>query len=84
MTHTFASDKAAKLKRLPLLRVMNAIGMVAWKEAAYNDAEQKMRLLHPLTWLFIVVSFFVHAFMQGVPSTVEDLRDTIKNDAVWF
>jgi hypothetical protein len=84
MTHTFASDKAAKLKRMPLLRVMNAVGMVAWKEAAYNDAEQKARLLHPLTWLFIVVSFFVHAFMQGVPSTVEDLKGTIKNNTVWF
>lgn len=84
MERTFASDKAAKLKRMPLLRVVNALGMIAWRESVYNDAEQNIRLVHPLTWVFLVAAFFVVVFMQGVPETVEDLRDTIKNDTVWF
>jgi hypothetical protein len=84
MERTFASDKAAKLKRLPLLRVMNALGMVAWRESVYNDAEQETRLLHPLTWILIVVAFFVGVFMQGVPATVEDLAASLKDDTVWF
>ena len=76
--------KAAKLKRMPLLRVMNALGMFAWKETEQDYAEQEIRLLHPLTWIFLVAAFFVGVFMQGVPATVEDLRDSIKNDTVWF
>ena len=69
---------------MPLLRVMNTIGMCTWKETEYNYAEQNLRLLHPITWLFIVVAFFVGAFMQGVPDTIKDLKNVIKEDMVWF
>ena len=58
MARNFASVKAAKLKRMPLLRVMNALGMVVWKETTYDYAGQKVRLLHPLTWVLIVCAFF--------------------------
>ena len=84
MVRNFASDKAAKLKRMPLLRVMNALGMVAWRESVYNDAEQETRLLHPLTWILIVVAFFVGVFMQGFAATVEDLKQSFEHDTVWF
>jgi hypothetical protein len=84
MNENFASDKAAKLKRMPLLRVMNALGMVAWRESVYNDAEQELRRIHPLTWVYCLLIFFVGVFMQGFPATVEDLKDSIKNDTVWF
>jgi hypothetical protein len=84
MVRNFASDKAAKLKRLPLLRFYNALGMFAWEETVYKDAEQKLRLLHPLSWIFIVATFFVGAFMEGFPEIVKELKQSFKHDTVWF
>jgi nicotinamide riboside transporter PnuC len=84
MVRNAASVKAAKLKRMPMLRVLNALGLFAWKETAYDYAEQKLRLLHPLSWIFIVVTVFVGVLMEGVPGIVKELKQSFKDDTVWF
>ena len=84
MVRNAASVKAEKLKRMPMLRVLNALGLFAWKETAYDYAEQKLRLLHPLSWLYIVAVFFVGGFVEGFPGVVKDLKQSFKHDTVWF
>jgi nicotinamide riboside transporter PnuC len=84
MVRNAASVKAEKLKGMPLLRVMNALGMFAWKETAYDYAEQRLRLLHPLSWLYIIAVFFVGGFVEGFPGIVKELKQSFKYDTVWF
>jgi nicotinamide riboside transporter PnuC len=84
MVRNATSVKAEKLKRMPLLRVLNALGLFAWKETAYDYAEQKLRLLHPLSWIFIVVTFFVGGFVEGFPGVAKELKQSFKHDTVWF
>jgi hypothetical protein len=81
---TFEETKQSKLKRLLGLRIMNALGMVAWREDAYNDAEQRLRLLHPLSWPWIAILALYSIFAQGVPDTLKELKYAIKNETVWF
>jgi hypothetical protein len=84
MGMTFEEYKRRKLKRMLGLRIMNALGMVAWQEGAYNDAEQRLRLLHPLSWPWITILTLYSIFAQGVPNTLKDLKSTLKNETVWF
>jgi hypothetical protein len=84
MNDTFATEKAKKLKRMPLLRVLNALGLFAWKETEHDYAEQKLRLLHPLSWLYIIAVFFVAAFKEGVPEVIRELKQSVKHNTVWF
>ena len=79
-----ASVKAEKLKRMPLLRVLNALGLFAWKETKQDYAEQKLRLLHPLSWLYIIAVFFVGGLMEGFPGIVKEVKQAFKDDTVWF
>jgi hypothetical protein len=81
---TFELAKADKLKRMPMLRIMNAIGMIAWRGDEYGCATQKLRLVHPLTWIWILAMFVYGIVMQGVPETVSDIRDSLKKDTVWL
>lgn len=80
----FEQDRAAKLKRMRGLRIMNSIGMVAWRGDEYGCATQKLRLVHPLTWIWILAMFVYGIVMQGVPETVSDIRDSLKKDTVWL
>jgi hypothetical protein len=81
--NNFEQDRADKLKRLHILRIFNAIGMVAWKETQYG-AEQKLRMLHPLSWFWLVIMVIFSIFAQGIPDTISDLKDTWKRELVWW
>lgn len=79
----FVKNKTAKLKRMVGLRIFNLLGMVAWRNDS-GDANQLLRLLHPLTWVWIGVAFFTAMILQGVPSSMKDLVYCIKNETVWW
>lgn len=79
----FNEDKAKKLNRKPVLWVFNAIGMVAWREE-YGLAEQKLRLLHPLSWVWLAIVCVYGIFSQGIPETVKDIRYNLKHETVWI
>lgn len=81
---TFRESKRDKLHRLPVLRIMSALGMVAWQSSKYGEADQKLRLVHPLAWVYIVVMSAASLVMEGFPRTVRDVRSFLKNSAVWF
>ena len=81
---SFKDYKAEKLKRMLGLRIMNMLGMVAWREDTYGDAKQYLRLLHPLTWIWIILATIFGILAQGIPSTIDDLRATWKEDTlIW-
>ena len=84
MCVTFEETKQRKLKRMVGLRIMNALGMVAWRKDQNGEADQKLRLVHPLTWVYIVVMSAASLVMEGFPRTVRDVRSFLKNSAVWF
>jgi hypothetical protein len=81
---TFEQDKAKKLKRLPALRVMNALGMMRWDLSEYGTAEQRLRLLHPLTWPYLVAVVVYGVLMYGIPETWYSLRQDIETDTVMW
>ena len=76
--------KKQKLKRLPVLRIMNWLGMVAWSSDEYDEAKQNLRLIHPLTWLWVVIAFAYGVLYQGVPQTLHDISDSLKNETLWW
>ena len=78
---TFEETKARKLHRKPVLRVFNAIGMVAWVDE-YGEAAQRLRLIHPLSWVWLVVMASYGIVAQGIPETVKDLRYCLKHETV--
>lgn len=79
---TFEELKKRKLKQMIGLRIMNAVGMVSWSEDKYGCAKQRLRLLHPFTWFWIVIMIFYGIFAQGVPETISDITYSLKNDTV--
>jgi hypothetical protein len=79
----FEIDKAAKLKRQPLLWIFNMLGVMAWREGSYGCAEQRFRIVHPLTWVVFIGFMLVGSVLQGVPETIRNLRDS-RNDFVWW
>ena len=79
----FEQDKAAKLKRLLTLRVFNMLGIVASREDRYNCAEQKFRIIRPLTWVFMVGFVLVGSVLEGVPEVIRTLRDS-RDNFVWW
>lgn len=84
MGMTYEETKQRKLKRLLGLRIANAIGMVAWRDDSYGEAKQMLRLIHPLTWVWIVIMVIYGTVSQGVPATVRDIRYSLQHDCVWF
>lgn len=81
---TFELAKADKLKRMRGLRIMNALGMIAWREDEYGCATQKLRLVHPFTAFWMVAVALFGVVIQGVPETVSDIRYSLKHDTVWL
>jgi hypothetical protein len=79
----FQETKRHKLHRMLGLRIANVLGMVAWREEN-GEAQQKLRLVHPLTWFWIMLMVVYGIFMQGVPETVSDVRYSLKHDTVWL
>jgi hypothetical protein len=80
----FEEDKKEKLDRLIGLRIMNFLGMISWKESIYQGADQKIRLLHPFSWIWIllVVSFGIIAY--GIIEVSKEFKDLWKNETVWW
>ena len=81
---TYEETKQRKLKRMLGLRIMNWLGMIAWHDDVYGEAKQHLRLIHPLTYVWIAVMFVYGSVMQGIPETVRDIGYSIKNDTVWW
>lgn len=80
----FKEDKKDKLKRLIGLRIMNMFGMISWRENKYQGADQKIRLLHPFSWvwLLLVLSFGIIAY--GVIEVFKEFKDLWKHETVWW
>lgn len=81
--NAFEQDKAAKLKRIIPLRIMNAIGMIAWREDRYGCAEQRLRVLHPLTWPYILVILFAGILLHGLIEVVKEAKN-LRDELVWW
>ena len=80
----FQDTKRRKLNRMRGLRIMNALGMIAWRGDEYGCATQKLRLVHPFTLVWILAMLVYGIIMQGVPETVSDIADSLKHDTVWL
>ena len=79
----FEKDRAAKLKRMPMLRIMNAIGMIAWREDRYGGAEQRLRMLHSLSWPWVIALVLFAVVMHGVIEVWEEIK-RLPEDMVWW
>lgn len=82
--NTFEQDKAGKLKRLHVLRIMNALGMVAWCEDRYGCAEQRLRMLHPLSWPYTIAVVLTAVVLHGVVEVWPELKTLWRNQCVWW
>jgi hypothetical protein len=81
---TFEEMKQRKLHRMLGLRIMNVLGMVAWRKCEYEVAAQKLRLIHPLTWVWFALMVIYGILAQGVPDTYSDVKDIWAHELVWF
>lgn len=79
----FEQDRAAKLKRMRGLRIMNTIGMIAWREDRYGCAAQKLRMLHPLSWPWVIALVLFAVVMHGVIEVWEEIK-RLPEDMVWW
>lgn len=80
----FELDKQSKLKRQRGLRIMNALGMVAWREDRYQCAQQRLRMLHPLSWPWALAVVLVAVVMHGVVEVVKEMKAVWQEDCVWW
>lgn len=80
----FETDKAAQLKRLIVLRISNAIGMVGWRENQFACAEPKFRMIHPFNWVIIPMLILASVLLQGIPETIRETKRLFARDAVWW
>jgi hypothetical protein len=81
---TFEQDKAAKLNRIMPLRIMNALGMIAWREDRYGCAEQRLRMLHPLSWPWTMAVVLFAIVAHGVIEVVRELKTSWRDQCVWW
>ena len=79
----FELSKADTLKRMPMLRIMNAIGMIAWREDRYGGAEQRLRMLHPLSWPWVIAMVLFAVVMHGVIEVWEEIK-RLPEEMVWW
>lgn len=62
---------------------MNALGMVAWREDSFGYAEQKLRMLHPLSWPWVVVSVLAAVVLHGVIEVGKEIK-RLPEEMVWW
>jgi hypothetical protein len=84
MTNNFEEDKAGKLERLKVLRLMYYLGMVTFIPDKYGGAEQKLRLLHPLSWFWVVMFLTLYLIAYGVVTLYEEAGSELRNTTVWW
>lgn len=75
------TSKQNKLNRLPLLRLMHYMGMIAWREDKYGESQQHLRLLNPLSWIYALLITIVSIYVQGVPETIREWKE---EETVWW
>lgn len=80
----FEESKADTLNRLPVLRFMNVIGMIAWREDRYGGAKQWLRMLHPLSWVWLIVMVLFASVMHGVVEVWEEVKTLWRDKCVWW
>jgi hypothetical protein len=91
----FEQDKADKLKHHRGLRVMNALGMIAWckgnchkyganNEHTYCEAKEKIRLLHPLSWLWLFGVILGAIVLYGIVEVAKEVKLLIRDETVWW
>lgn len=80
----FEKSKKDKLQRLFVLRIMNAIGMIAWRDDRYGGAEQRLRMLHPLSWPWLIVLVLFAVVMHGVVEVAKELKTLWRDECVWW
>ena len=76
------STKSEIMRRNPVIRVMNILGMLVWKEKLASPAEFNIRRYHPVTWLWVAYIFVIGVFIQGYPETIADLKSSIREDLI--
>ncbi len=80
----FAEDKADNLNRLLGLRIMNALGMIAWQADGYGGASQKLRMLHPLSWPWTMAVVLFAVVAHGVIEVWKELKTLWRDQCVWW
>jgi hypothetical protein len=81
--NTFEQDRAGKLRRLHVLRIMNTLGMVAWREDRYGGAQQRLRMLHPLSWPWTLGAVLFGVLWHGLADTAKEIK-RLPEDMVWW
>lgn len=84
MRTLFDQDKKAKLQRMPVLRILTYLGMIAWRKDIRGEAQQYLRFMHPLSWPYLAVGCILAIILLGVPNGVRELNYLIRNDVVWW
>lgn len=79
----FEQDRDAKLKRILGLRIINALGMIAWREDQWGCAQQKLRMLHPLSWVWFLVLVLLAVVMHGVVEVAKEIK-RLPEELVWW
>lgn len=79
----FEQDRAEKLKRILPLRIMNAIGMIAWREDRYGCAQQYLRMLHPLSWPWVLLRLIAAIFLHGLIEVAKESKN-LREELVWW
>ena len=80
----FEKTKKAKLQRLRMLRIMNALGMIRWDADRYGGAEQRLRMLHPLSWPWFIALIGVAVALHGVIEVWGELKIVWRDECVWW
>lgn len=81
--NNFQKDRAEKLKRLRGLRIINTLGMIAWREDRYGCAEQKLRMLHPLSWPWMIALVLLAVVMHGAVEVAKEIK-RLPEEMVWW
>ena len=82
--NNFEQDKAERLKRKAGLRLFYYLGAVTFRKDKYDMASIKLRLLHPVTWIYIPVMVLYSILIQGIPATWDDIKYFWKSDSIWW
>jgi len=80
----FEKTKKDTLQRLFVLRIMNALGMIAWRDDRYGGAEQRLRMLHPLSWLWLIVGVLFAVVIHIAVEVAKGVKTTWRDDCVWW
>lgn len=81
--NSFEESKNHKLRQLPVLKILNILGMIAWVEE-YGEANQRLRLLHPLSWVWLFAMIVCGIFMYGFIAVKGEIKNVFQEETVWF